>query len=340
MPPTANPVRARDSLFSSSAPALISRRYVKGAVLAVLAFAATALINRHLAKKAEVANPPTGRFLEIDGVRLHYVEGGSGPALVLLHGNGTMIDDFESSGLLDLAALKYRVIAFDRPGFGHSNRPPNVVWTPEAQAEIIHKAMQRIGVNGAIVLGHSWGASVAIALALKFPKAVSGLVLASGYYYPSPRLDALIMSPPALPVVGAVLGHTLAPVVGRAIWPLLTKQLFWPEGVPAKFAGFPKEMALRPSQLRASAGEAALMVPDAILFCERYSGLKLPVAIIAGTGDRIVDFEAQSGRLHRDIPQSRLYRVRGGGHMVHQTATGAVMAAIEGVSEALKPPEN
>ena len=145
----------------------------------------SALLNRHLAKKAERDNPPAGRFLEVNGVRLHYVERGAGDPLVLLHGNGSMIQDFESSGLIDLAAKNYRVIVFDRPGFGHSDRPRNVVWTPDAQAELIKRALEQIGVSNAIVLGHSWGASVAVALALKYPDLVRGLVLASGYYYPT-----------------------------------------------------------------------------------------------------------------------------------------------------------
>lgn len=78
-------------------------------------------MNRHLAKKAEHDNPPAGKFLDVDGVRLHYVERGSGEPLVLFHGNGSMIQDFESSGLVDLTAKNYRVIIIDRPGFGHSS---------------------------------------------------------------------------------------------------------------------------------------------------------------------------------------------------------------------------
>ncbi len=78
-----------------------------------------------------------------------------------------MIQDFESSGLIHLAAKSYRVIVFDRPGFGHSSRPRNVVWTPDAQAELLKIALERLDVSHALVLGHSWGASVAIALALK-----------------------------------------------------------------------------------------------------------------------------------------------------------------------------
>ena len=86
-----------------------------------------ALLNRHFAKKAERDNPAAGRFHDINGVRLHYVERGSGDPLILLHGNGSMIEDFECTGPIDLAAKNDRVIAFDRPGFGHSDRPRSVV---------------------------------------------------------------------------------------------------------------------------------------------------------------------------------------------------------------------
>ena len=77
----------------------------------VVAAVASALLNRWLALKAERRNPPLGRFITVDGVRLHYVERGTGTPLILLHGNGSMIEDFQSSGLIDLAAQNYRVIA-------------------------------------------------------------------------------------------------------------------------------------------------------------------------------------------------------------------------------------
>ena len=140
---------------------------------------------------------------------------------MLLHGNGSMIQDFEFSGLIKRASKNYRVIAFDRPGFGHSERPRNVVWTPERQAALINDALRRLSVSEAVVLGHSSGASVAIALALKYPALVRGLLLASGYYYPTARPGFIGLSVPAWPVVGDIIGHTIAPLVGRLIWPPL-----------------------------------------------------------------------------------------------------------------------
>jgi pimeloyl-ACP methyl ester carboxylesterase len=303
--------------------------YIAAATATAGLLAAAALVNRRLARKAESENPPIGQFLEVAGVRLHYVERGSGTPLVLLHGNGGMIQDFDSSGLIDLAARNYRVIVIDRPGFGHSDRPRNVVWTPAAQAELINGALHQLGVSHAIVLGHSWGASVAIALALKHPRLVQGLVLASGYYYPTFRPDVVALSTPAIPLMGDVLAHTLSPIVSRVMWPLMMAKIFGPRPVPTKFEGFPKEMALRPSQIRASAAESALMIPDAFYFSDEYANLEMPVVIVAGDEDKIVDTDAQSKRLHHDVPHSKFHCVAGTGHMVHQTATGAVMAAID-----------
>jgi pimeloyl-ACP methyl ester carboxylesterase len=322
MPRTGSP-----SILKASLSAIKARPYVAAGVIAG-ALAASALLNRYLAKKAQRDNPPAGRFIEVNGVRIHYVERGAGRPLVLFHGNGSMIQDFESSGLIELAAENYRVIVFDRPGYGHSDRPRNVIWTPAAQAELFFQALQQLGVHSALVLGHSWGASVAVSLALKHPQFVEALILASGYYFPTPRADFLAMSTPAIPGVGDVLSHTLSPLVSRVIWPLLLKVIFGPRSVPTKFEAFPKEMAVRPSQIHASAAESALMIPNALATSGEYGNLKMPVIIIAGVDDRLIDTDQQSGRLHGEVGHSKLHRVPGNGHMVHQTATASVMSAI------------
>jgi pimeloyl-ACP methyl ester carboxylesterase len=231
-----------------------ARPLATSVAVGVATLTACALINRQLAKKAEQKNPPMGKFIEIDGVRLHYVERGEGESLLLLHGNGSMIQDFECSGLVTLAAKKYRVIVFDRPGYGYSERPRGTIWSPDAQAALIHRALVRLGVSRVTVMGHSWGASVAIALALKHPDVVASLVLASGYYYPAARADVVAQSGPAVPIFGDLMSLTLAPLISRAMWQLSIRNMFGPKPVPAKFRGFPKEMALRPSQIRARGG--------------------------------------------------------------------------------------
>jgi len=261
------------------------------------AMAGLAMIVRHQTKKAERENPPVGRFIEVDGVRLHYVERGEGPPLVLLHGNGTMIQDYELSGLLNMAAARYRVIAFDRPGYGYSSRPRGTIWNPVAQAHLLHKALQQLGVEKPIVLGHSWGTLVAVALGLEYPGDVRSLVLLSGYFFPTLRLDVPLLSGPAIPIVGDLMRFTISPLLGRLMWPRLLKKMFGPSAVPQRFRAFPLWMSLRPSQLRAAAAESALMVPAAFALRRRYRELSMPVIILAGTGDRIASAQGQSVRL-------------------------------------------
>jgi len=298
---------------------------------------ASALLNRWLAQKAVRRNPPCGRFITVDGVRLHWVERGRGTPLVLLHGNGSTIEDFQCSGLIDKAAKNYRVIAIDRPGFGHSDRPRSTVWTPEAQADLLAAALKQIGVSRAIVLGHSWGTLVALALAVKYPQQVQALVLVSGYYYPTARTDVIMLSPPAIPLIGDLLAHTLSPLLSRLMWPLLLRKIFGPSPLPQKFVGFPEEMAVRPSQIRASAAESALMIPSAHALEQQYPFLQMPVSIVSGAEDRLIEPE-QSAHLHRNIPHSTLRSVPGTGHMVHQTATGEIMTAIDTVAANSKNP--
>jgi pimeloyl-ACP methyl ester carboxylesterase len=300
--------------------------------LAALALAGSALLVQRRTRQAERANPPQGKFIDVEGVRLHYLEHGAGEPLLLLHGNGTMIREMEISGLIDLAADRYRVITFDRPGYGHSARPRGRLWTPRAQARLLHEALRRLGVERPIVVGHSWGTQVALAYALEFPSQVQSLVLLSGYYFPTLRFDVPLLSPPAIPLVGDVLRYTISPWIGRLIWPLMLKRIFGPAPVPPRFAAFPVWMVLRPSQLRAAAAEAALMIPDAMALRKRYRDLDLPVMIMAGEEDRHVDAGQQSVRLHQELPRSELRLVPGVGHMIHHSVPRQVMEAIDAVA--------
>jgi len=310
----------------------ILKPWQAGALAAGLGLAASFFYVRGKTRQAEAEHPPRGHFVTVDGVRLHYLERGSGPALVLLHGNGVMADDFEQSGLLDKAAEHYRVIAFDRPGYGYSERPRSTVWTPQAQARLLHHALQDIGVDSAIVLGHSWGAMVALAMALDAPGFVRALVLLSGYYYPSLRADVPLASGPAIPLLGDLLRYTVAPLVARMVWRPMAKRIFAPLPVDPRFERMSPWMMLRPSQVRASAAEAALMVPSALALARHYAELMVPAVIVSGTQDKMVDFGHNAERLNEDLPHSELQLEPGVGHMTHYASPDKVLAAIESVA--------
>ena len=297
-------------------------------LLASAALAASYLYVRQRSAQAEAQLPPSGRFLDVDGVRLHYVERGAGPVVVLLHGNGALAQDFENCGLVAELARHYRVIAFDRPGYGYSDRPRDRLWTPEHQAELLLAALCRLNVSNALVLGHSWGAMVALAMGLRNPGLVRGLVLLAGYYYPSVRADVLLQSGPAIPVLGDAMRFTLSPLVSRMLWPLFVRRMFSPCGIDATFRRLPKWLTLRPLQLRASAAESAMMIPAAAGLMKKYAGLTMPVALLAGAGDKMVSPGHNSMRLHRELLQSEIEIVPGVGHMLQYGARPEIVAAV------------
>ena len=173
------------------------------------------LFNRRQAQRAERQYPARGRFVQVSGVRLHYLERGQGTPVVLLHGNGATAEDFEAAGLLDRLSSNHRVLAFDRPGFGYSSRPRDRIWTAKEQGRLIHQALSRLSVERPVVVGHSWGTLAAASLALDFPDDVAALVLLSGYYFPTPKISVLLSISNALPVLGDILNHTIAPLVAN-----------------------------------------------------------------------------------------------------------------------------
>lgn len=311
--------------------------WADGATAPLLAGAAAAaglaVYHEQEARRAERRHPPLGRLLDVDGVKVHVYETGQGEPLVLINGNGTMVEDWLTSGLVDRLRKRYRVIAIDRPGYGHTERPRSTLWTASAQADLIRKTLQDLGVEDPIVVGHSWGTLVAMTLGLDHPDDVRGLVLLSGYYFPTGRVDVWAFATPAIPVVGDVMRYTVSPLVGRLIAPKLVRKMFAPLPVPARFeTGFPLDMALRPSQLRASGEDSGFMVPNAAALQDRYRDLQVPVAILTGTGDEIVTPQRQSIRLHGEIPGSTLGLVRGVGHMVHYSAHNAIADCIDDVA--------
>ena len=297
--------------------------------------AATAIWVEVQARRAEREHPPSGRLIQVDDVKLHYVERGEGPPVVLLHGNAVSLADFEASGLIDRLAATHRVIAFDRPGFGHSERPRDRLWTPTEQARLLHVALAQLGVERPVLVGHSMGTLVALAMALDHPAEVRGLVLLGGYYYPTVRADVLATAPVALPVVGDVMRYTVTAMTGRALMKSMVRGMFAPDDVPPEFFSvLSREMMLRPVQLRANAEDAAFLIPEAMSGSDRYRELLMPVTIVTGDQDLVVSWTDHSKRLHEELPHSELVVVPGTGHMVHYAAPEKVVSAVADIEGA------
>jgi pimeloyl-ACP methyl ester carboxylesterase len=282
-----------------------------------------------LAVVEEANEPVIGRFITVDATRLHYLDRGTGTPVVLLHGNGSMIADFVSSGITECTDAGYRVIAFDRPGFGYSERPRGRRWGPFEQARLLLQAFTELDIERPIIVGHSWGTLVALALALEGGRNVAGLVLLSGYYYPMLRPRTKGRSASSFPFVDDVVRQTVMPFVWRLTAPGAVKRIFAPCAVPERFKRtYSLADALRPSQMRAVEEEAAMLTESVRTLCDLYSELSVPVRLMAGSDDRIVETAQHSARLHRELATSTFRVVPDCGHMVHHAAPEEVIEAI------------
>ncbi|MEZ2328961.1 alpha/beta fold hydrolase [Mesorhizobium sp. RCC_202] len=281
---------------------MFSKR-IKLTMLFAAAALSLAAYNHARARKALAARS-MGRTLRVDGVDLSIIEKGSGPPLLLLHGNGSVAEDFAISGVLDLASAKHRVLAFDRPGFGGSSRPARKRWSACEQADLFHEAAANLGVHKYLVLGHSWGAWIALEMARRHAPSVAGLVLVSGYYYPPPRPGLVLAALPAVPLIGSAFRHTLLPFAVRLGWRSAMQKIFRPGPISDAFSASTKEVASRPSQLRSVGMETALMLGAGLFTKPSYRDIDVPTGIVAGAGDRLFDAWREAERLHAEISGS------------------------------------
>ncbi len=307
-----------------------------GVLPAVLVgLAGLAVWNVVRAHAAERRNPPVGRFLRAGGLRWHVVDlnpTAPGRPVLMLHGNGAQVDDLLSTGIPETLAATRRVVLLDRPGFGHTHRPWPRVPDAASQARAVADAISTLGLDRPVVVGHSWGGLVATALGVHHPGSVGGLVLLSGYHVPEQRLDALLTTGPAIPVIGDFVRYTIQPFIADLIVRRAKARIFEPWPIPPGFdAAVPDEMIRRPGALRAAAGDGLTMRSSAEKLGPHHGGLRMPVAILAGAEDRIVDPDTHSRALHRAVPGSTLRILPGVGHMMHHAVPDAVVAAVEEV---------
>lgn len=298
------------------------------------------LFQNHATRAAEAAHPPLGRFLDVDGTLLHYVDIGSGPPVVLIHGIGTTLEDWFISGVLDALLDKHRLIAVDRPGSGYSARPGSAPWTPERQGRAIARLMHRLGADDAVLVGHSFGVLPALAIAAAPGSAVRALVLIAGAYRPGAALTGAAATVPDVPLLGPLMRATLAPSMARAALPALVAAMFEPQPVaPGFWDAFPAGLVTRPGQLEASAEDAAELDAATARLAAQRDRLTLPITLVCGSGDAIFDPDRHSRRFAAALPQARLVDVPGAGHLVHHSAPRAVAAAIvETVTAVTVPP--
>jgi pimeloyl-ACP methyl ester carboxylesterase len=303
-----------------------------GVALFIVLVVGLVVFSAWTARQVEKRLPPRGRFIDVDGARIHYLDEGSGPALLLVHGLAGQMHNFTHS-LFDRLKREHRVVVLDRPGSGYSVRPADASAAIGAQAHTIARFCQTLGLERPLVVGHSLGGAIALALALNHPEQVGGLALIAPVSHPveqvPPPFDGIEI---ASPLVRRLIAWTLATPLSIANRALALATLFGPQAVATDFATEGGGLLnLRPcSFIGASCDLAAADLAD---MPARYKSLTLPVGILYGTDDRILDPAAHGTALAEKLPGADLELIEGGGHMILIASADRSAAFIERMAQ-------
>src|SRR5262252_1720087 len=273
-------------------------------------------------------------YMEIEKTKLHVVRGGTGQqTVVMIHGNAGDVHDFEY-GVAELLSKSYRVIGFDRPGHGKSARPGGKAASVEDQARMLHEALQNLGVNNAILLGHSWGASLALCYALKYPAETAGLVLLAPPAFPGADPNPLLRAVVKTPLIGGLtlmFGKTL---MGDERLRHDLERAFYPQPAPEKYLKIATSTWLGCKQLRAYLEDEWSLNASLRRMSKHYGELRTPVVIVTGDQDQIVSPKENAYRLKEAIPQAQLVELKGAGHEILLTMPDSVYSALKLISTA------
>nr|WP_321986851.1 alpha/beta hydrolase [uncultured Lichenicoccus sp.] len=291
------------------------------------------------ARKVEAALPPKGRFLDVAGTRLHYVETGvgrpgGGPPILLIHGLGGQLLNFAGDGLAPLAH-DHRVVALDRPGSGYSRRPLAASATLGAQAATVAGFIRALGLQRPLIVGHSLGGALALTLALNHPESVGGLALLSPLTsvqdrVPTPFRRLVVRSR----IVRLIVAWTIATPMAIRHRDEVLDTVFGPDRVPH---GFPLVngglLSLRPSAFYSASTDLVAINHDLPGLVARFGTIKVPVGILFGTGDRVLEPVANGIAMQDVLPGLELELIEGGGHMIPVTAPERTLAFIRRMAE-------
>jgi len=302
-------------------------------LLAVI-IAGLAWFTASTAKRVEALLPPRGQFMDIDGQRIQYVDtGGTKPAIVMIHGLGGNLLHF-GYAMADKLANDYRVILVDRPGAGYSTRPDDAPATLTAQAKTIATLIRRLGLKQPLVVGHSLGGALSLAIALDHPDCAGGLALLAPLTHATDVVPEMFQGLViASPLVRKAIAWTVAVPLGIRRGPAVLKEVFAPEAAPADFpmrAG--GLLGLRPGAFYATSSD--LMAAGETLpgYMARYKSLGIPMAMLFGRGDRVLDYRAQGEAMKIVCPALDLELMEGG-HMLPITVPDRCVALVRRVAE-------
>jgi pimeloyl-ACP methyl ester carboxylesterase len=273
-------------------------------------------VSARITKKVEQAVPATGRMIDVPGAVLHVRDQGSGPAILLIHGLAGQMAHFTYGVAERLSG--YRVVTLDRPGSGYSTRAASADLSTQAGA--LAALIDKLELDRPLVVGHSLGGAVALALAVEHPERVAGLALIA----PLTRMPRKL--PPAFAALAirprwlnTVFSWTVAIPATIASRKIVLRQVFSPEPVAADFARRGGDLlGLRPSAFQAASHDLQALPQRLPAIVARYGELRVAVRVLFGRDDRILSWKGNGQWLCEQVAGARL-RLVDGGHMLPVT---------------------
>jgi len=245
----------------------------------------------------------------------------------MIHGNAGSVDDFDFKTLGELCR-DHRVIAVDRPGHGKSDRPDDKNATLHYQTRLVHDVLSQLGVTSPVLVGHSWGGSLALAYAVDYPNELSAIVLLAPAAYPDKGGDQFMRALLKTPVIGDVsltIGRVL---FGKRILKKELNKAFYPDSVPEAYLRYASSTWLHHKQVRATLEDEWSLNKDLEKTSKSYPNIRLPVVIVTGDHDKVVSAKDNAYRLKTSIAQSQLIELKNTGHQVPQTHPESIYKAV------------
>jgi pimeloyl-ACP methyl ester carboxylesterase len=302
-------------------------RRVAFALVALVGLAAAGLALAGALYRPSLVPPPDlgGSYVTVAGNPIRYKQWGRGPDVLLIHGSPGSLEDWEP--VVAPLAATHRVTAYDRPGSGYSGDADNPS-THRYHADVALALIDALQLKDVIVVGHSYGGTTALAMAIRNPSAVKAAVILDSTPYPAERAEALYHAL-ALPLVGTGIARVVAPLVGpkkiragidRAFGGISPGEAFY--SLRARIWSQPK--------VNHSMAEERVRFNDSVAeLSPHYREIRRPVFILGPARDP--ERRARLERLHADVAGSRLKLIESAHYIQYQQPQEVVdaVAAVE-----------
>ena len=279
--------------------------------------------------RIEARYPPLGQIVEVNGKRVQAYVTGSGPDLVMIHGSSGNMRDLILA-LEDTLAPHFRVIIFDRPGLGYSDRLSAKGDTFIDQAMILRDAAKKLGADKPIVLGHSLGGIVSMAWATHAPDDLSALVLISPVVMPFETPTSTYYKMNKHPIIGPFINHFIGAFHYEDAIQNGLNEVFAPHPPPAGYREkMGVELVLRPKTVQNNARQRNQIHAQIRALEADYDNVRVPIEILHGDLDTTVSLKIHAEGLKNRIDDVNVTIWQDQGHMPHHFKQADILDAVQ-----------